>query len=61
MILRIDTDSLYRWLFGVLTSVENATVAFDTVFSEFEVISIGAVQRLLPEGPAFSALMKHLL
>lgn len=47
MILRINTNSLYRWLFGILISVEIGLVALDALVSEYDLISIGAAQRLV--------------
>ena len=47
MILRINTKSLYRWLFGILISVEIGLVALDALVSEYDLISIGAAQRLV--------------
>ena len=46
MVLRIDRDSFFKWLFGTLIAVELGTVVLDALISEFEWIPIGAAQRL---------------
>ena len=46
MVIRIDPAKMFKWLFIGLLAWEVALVILDAFMSEFEVVDIGAAQRL---------------
>ena len=46
VVIEIDRDRLFRWLFSGLLAIAIALVLLDAAISEFDWISIGAAQRL---------------
>ena len=45
MVIRIDQDRLFRWLFGGLLTTAVAIVLLDAFINEYEWVSIGAARR----------------